>query len=71
MSMKELYEFLLLEYGTRKRWLSEIAVSLGISQTDACLLTQTLGYHRGKASAITTFESFSADAAAIRILAKL
>jgi len=62
MTRKELYDYIILEYGTRKCWISEIASNLGISKRNANHLTYALGYRRGKAELIATYEEFAKDA---------
>lgn len=71
MSMRDLYEFLLKYYVQRAAWISEIASALNITPKEARFLTQALGCHRGKATAIVSFATFSIDKDVILIQAKL
>lgn len=69
MTLKELYAYLIENYGTRGFWISDLARELNISSHDANYLTLFLGYKRGKEVAIKTEMQFSLDAGVKRIQA--
>ncbi len=62
MTLIELYNLILHEYGERRCWISELAALLGICKRNAQYLTYILGYRRGRAKAITSFSAFAQDA---------
>ena len=48
MTIHELYDYVIENYGKRKCWISDLATTLNISREDANYLTFFLGYRRGK-----------------------
>ena len=48
MTIHELYDYIIENYGKRKCWISDLATTLNISREDANYLTYFLGYRRGK-----------------------
>lgn len=62
MSMLDLYNLILDEYGKRGCWISELAAKLGICERNANHLTYVMGYRRGRALAVTPYVQFANDA---------
>ena len=54
MTIHELYDYIIENYGKRKCWISDLATTLNISREDANYLTYFLGYRRGKEGLINT-----------------
>ncbi len=71
MTIHELYDYSIENYGKRKYWISDIATALNISCEDANYLTYFLGYRRGKAGLIKTKFQFISDAGVKAIYAKI
>ncbi|MBD5490282.1 MAG: hypothetical protein HDR13_16105 [Lachnospiraceae bacterium] len=69
MTLRELYDYLIDNYGNRKCWISELATDLNIPYTDANHLTYVLGYRRGKVAVLSSYEVFSNDERVRRIQA--
>lgn len=61
MSLKELYDFVIENYGKRACWISELADMLGISKSNANHLTYVLGYRRGRAQQLSAYDVFALD----------
>ena len=71
MTIHELYDYIIENYGKRKCWISDLATSLNISREDANYLTFFLGYRRGKEGLITPKIQFISDAGVKAIYAKI
>ena len=71
MTINELYDYIIENYGKRKCWISDLATTLNISREDANYLTYFLGYRRGKASLIKSEIQFISDAGVKAIYAKI
>ncbi len=67
MTIQELYDEIKEDYGRRMCWISELAVSLGISYTEANHLTYVMGYRRGRARTLNSSTAFSMDKEVQRI----
>lgn len=61
MTLKQLYDFVIENYGNRGCWISELADMLGISEGGANHLTYVLGYRRGRAKMVTPYNVFALD----------
>ena len=62
MTIHELYDYVIENYGKRKCWISDLATTLNISREDANYLTFFLGYRRGKEGLIKSEIQFISDA---------
>ena len=62
MTIHELYDYIIENYGKRKCWISDLATTLNISREDANYLTYFLGYRRGKEGLIKSEIQFISDA---------
>ena len=62
MTLRELYDLIIEEYGKRACWISELAAKLGICEGNANHLTYVLGYRRGRALAVASYTEFAKDA---------
>lgn len=62
MSLLDLYNLILDEYGKRGCWISELAAKLGICERNANHLTYVMGYRRGRVLAVTPYVEFANDA---------
>ena len=62
MTLRELYDLIIDEYGKRGCWISELADKLGICERNANHLTYVLGYRRGRALAVAPYADFAKDA---------
>ena len=71
MSIHELYDYVIENYGKRKCWISDLATTLNISREDANYLTFFLGYRRGKEGLIKSEIQFISDAGVKAIYAKI
>ena len=71
MSSLEIYHFIILKYGKRGLFISELATELSISRKSARLLTQALGYHRTKRTSAVQYATFAANKAVTQILPKI
>ncbi len=60
-TLKDLYDHIVNTYGFRGCWISELASDLGICKKNANYLTYVMGYHRGRAVALATFQTFEND----------
>ncbi|RHA94032.1 hypothetical protein [Agathobacter rectalis] len=71
MTIHELYDYIIENYGKRKCWISDLATTLNISREDANYLTFFLGYRRGKEGLIKSEIQFISDAGVKAIYAKI
>ena len=71
MTIHELYDYVIENYGKRKCWISDLATTLNISREDANYLTFFLGYRRGKEGLIKSEIQFISDAGVKAIHAKI
>lgn len=71
MSIHELYDYIVENYGKRKCWISDLARALNISRKDANHLTYFMGYRRGKEGSMKTKLQFVSDAGVKAIHAKM
>ena len=71
MTIHELYDYVIENYGKRKCWISDLATTLNISREDANYLTFFLGYRRGKEGLIKSEIQFISDAEVKAIYAKI
>lgn len=71
MTIHELYDYIIENYGKRKCWISDLATTLNISREDANYLTYFLGYQRGKEGLIKSEIQFISDAGVKAIYAKI
>ncbi len=71
LSLRSLYDYLRTAYGDRRLWLAEVAAELDISKREASILTQELGFHRGKALAVVPFEDWRKSEAVGRIFSSM
>ncbi len=73
MTIKELYTYIIENYGKRRCWISDIAKELNISYEDANYLTFFLGYRRGRKGLgfIKTESQFLSDTRVKAIYAKI
>lgn len=71
MTIHELYDYVIENYGKRKCWISDLATTLNISREDANYLTFFLGYRRGKEGLIKSEIQFIFDAGVKAIYAKI
>lgn len=69
MSSQKLYDYIIEHYGHRMCWISELAVTLGITYAEANHLTYVMGYRRGRAQTLSPFTAFSTDKEVQRIQA--
>ena len=60
-TIRDLYDLILNDYGKRGCWISELSAKLGICKRNVCYLTNKMGYHRGRAIAITSYADFAKD----------
>ena len=60
-TLKDLYDYIVDTYGFRKCWISELASDLSICKKNANYLTYVMGYRRGRAVALATFQTFKND----------
>ena len=60
-TLKDLYDHIVNTYGFRGCWISELASDLGICKKNANYLTYVMGYHRGRAVALATLQTFEND----------
>ena len=71
MTIHEVYDYVIENYGKRKCWISDLATTLNISREDANYLTFFLGYRRGKEGLIKSEIQFISDAGVKAIYAKI
>ena len=71
MTIHELYDYVIENYGKRKCWISDLATTLNISREDANYLTFFLDYRRGKEGLIKSEIQFISDAGLKAIYAKI
>lgn len=71
MTLKELYDYILDNYGNRGCWISDIAKNLGICKESANHLTFVMGYRRGRVLTLTPYSIFEQDAGVIAIQKRL
>ena len=71
MTIHELYDYVIENYGKRKCWISDLATTLNISREDANYLTFFLGYRRGKEGLIKSEIQFISDAGVKAIYTKI
>lgn len=71
MTIHELYDYIIENYGKRKCWISDLATTLNISREDANYLTYFLGYRSGKEGLIKSEIQFISDAGVKAIYAKI
>lgn len=61
-TIRDMYDFVLENYGRRGCWISELAQNLGICERNANHLTYAMGYRRGRALVVTGYADFANDA---------
>lgn len=71
MNLNEIYTWLLDWYGQRKLWIGQVAGKLNITYAEANSLTRALGFYRGRALQVNSYESFSTDPEVQRIYRKM
>lgn len=61
-TIRDMYDFVLENYGRRGCWISELSQNLGICERNANYLTYAMGYRRGRALVVTGYADFANDA---------
>jgi len=71
MTLKELYDYIIENYGNRGCWISDLASNLAISEDSTNHLTYVLGYRRGRLQTLATYATFASNAGVCAIQKRL